>query len=340
MFNNSKKIIFTILTAVFVFFSFGLVAHAQSLIPQTPDDTQFFVRPENPRPNELVGISIENYAKDLDVLDITWSLNGVVQQKGVGLKTFQFTTKGLGSVSIVKISASDFSKEITIRPVGLGLFWQTNNYTPPFYKGKSLYTYQSRAQVVAIPSFVTSSGTTLDPKTLIYKWSTNGSVLGKDSGYGKNVLSTGGWVLAKPVTISVTATSADGNFKAENSISLGGSVPQVLVYENHPLYGVLYNTAIPSAFTLNSKEISFFVAPYFFNTNKRDNSLLAYKWKMNGRSIPNQTNPYSLVLRTPDGQGETSVGLSIQKTDDTLQYGEFSTKIYFNADSADSTQKI
>ncbi|MSR73425.1 hypothetical protein EXS61_02405 [Candidatus Parcubacteria bacterium] len=311
-------------------------------MPQVQDNTQFFIRPENPGPNELVGISIEDYSKDLDSLDITWFLNGVVQKKGGGLKNFEFITKGLGSVSKIKISTGSSSKEITIRPTKLGLMWQTNNYTPPFYKGRALYTYQSRAQVIAIPSFVTSSGATLDPKTLVYKWSVNGSALGKNSGYGKNVLPTGGWVLAKPVNISVVVTSTDGNFKAENSISLGGSVPQVLVYENHPLYGVLYNTAIPSAFTLNSKEISFFVAPYFFNTNKRDNALLAYKWKMNGRTIPNQTNPYSLVLRIPDGQvgGEASVGIGVQKTDDTLQYAEFSTRIHFNADNADSTQTI
>lgn len=327
---------------MFVFFSFFSVLHAQSPMPQVQDNTQFFIRPENPGPNELVGISIEDYSKDLDSLDITWFLNGVVQKKGGGLKNFEFITKGLGSVSKIKISTGSSSKEITIRPTKLGLMWQTNNYTPPFYKGRALYTYQSRAQVIAIPSFVTSSGATLDPKTLVYKWSVNGSALGKNSGYGKNVLPTGGWVLAKPVNISVVVTSTDGNFKAENSISLGGSVPQVLVYENHPLYGVLYNTAIPSAFTLNSKEISFFVAPYFFNTNKRDNALLAYKWKMNGRTIPNQTNPYSLVLRIPDGQvgGEASVGIGVQKTDDTLQYAEFSTRIHFNADNADSTQTI
>lgn len=331
MFNNYKK---TTLATVFVFFSFFSVLHAQSPVPQVQDNTQFFIRPENPGPNELVGISIEDYSKDLDALDVTWFLNGIVQKKGVGLKNFEFITKGLGSVSKIKISTGGSSKEITIRPTKLGLMWQTNNYTPPFYKGKALYTYQSRAQVIAIPSFVTSSGATLDPKTLVYKWSVNGSALGKNSGYGKNVLPTGGWVLAKPVNISVVVTSTDGEFKAQNSISLTGNLAQILVYENHPLYGVLYNVAIPAGFSLNSKEISFFVAPYFFNTNKRDDPLLQYKWKMNGRPISNQTNPYSLVLRKPDGQvgGETSVGLNIQKTDDTLQYAEFSTKIYFKAD--------
>lgn len=315
-----------------MFFAFSLSAHAQAPLTQLPDDTQFFVRPENPGPNELVGVNIENYSQNLDAIEITWLLDGKVQQKGVGLKTFQFKTKGLGSVSTVKISASAFSKEISIRPTGLDILWQTNNYVPPFYKGKSLYTYQSLAQVVTMPSFVTSSGAMIDPKTLIYKWSLNGVILGNYSGYGKNVLPTGGWVLAKPLTVDVEVSSKDGIFKKTGSITLFGSLPQILIYENHPLYGIMYNKAISTEFPLKNKEVSLSVAPYFFNTNKKDNPLLLYKWQMNGQTIPNQTNPYSLVLRKPDGQGngEAQVGLSIQKTDDTLQYADFSTKINFN----------
>lgn len=322
------------ITLFFLALSFAnFVNSVQAQVAPVLDDTQVFMTPEHPGPNEVVNIRIENYVHDLNTLDISWSLDGKFQKKGVADKNFQFTTKDLGSVSTIKISSASFSKDIVVRPTGLDLVWQTKAYTPPFYKGKSLYTYQSMVDFIAMPSFVTSSGAMIDPKTLVYKWSRNGAVVGDVSGYGKNVFSTSGGVLAKPLSVDVEVSTVDGSMRAQKSIELQGAQPEILLYENHPLYGIMYNKAIPAQFTLDKKEISLSSAPYFFDVNKKDSSALSYEWSMNGKKIANQTKPESLVLRKPEGAqgGEATVGISIQKLEKSLQFGNTSTRIFFTA---------
>lgn len=324
------KRIFSI-TLFIIFFGLVTITHAQTI--PTPDNTQFTITPEHPGPNETVNIQIENYTQDLNTLEISWSLDGKFQKKGIGDKKFQFTTGSLGSVSKISVSSSAFSKEINIRPTGLDLVWQTKSYTPPFYKGKALYAYQSLVDFVAMPSFMTSSGATIDPKTLVYKWTRNGSVLGDVSGYGKNVLSTSGGVLAKPLSIDVEVSTIDGSMHAKKGVELQGMQPEVLLYENHPLYGIMYNKVTPPQFTLATKEISLSSAPYFFDVNRKDDPTLTYEWNMNGQKVSNQTNPSSLVLRKPESaqSGSALVGVSIQKTGKSLQFKNFSTRIKFDA---------
>lgn len=329
-----------IFSIAFFFLALCLVttAHAQTDVP-LPDNTEFSITPEHPGPNEVVLVQIENYAQDLNALEISWFLNGQLQKKAVGDKKFQFTTGALGSVSNVKVSTTGFSKEITIRPAGLDLIWQTRGYTPPFYKGKALYTYQSAVDFIAMPSFIASSGVAIDPKTLVYKWSRNGTVLSDVSGYGKNVLSTSGGVLAKALSIDLEVSTVDGSMRAEKSIELQGAQPEIFLYENHPLYGIMYNKVVPSQFTLDKKEITLSSAPYFFDVNRKDDQSLVYEWSMNNQKVANQTNPNSLILRRPDGSpgGEALVGLTISKTDKNLQFKDSSTRIRFEAEESTPT---
>ncbi len=325
----------TIYILYILFFSLSFctlnTANAQTI--PVADDTQVFITPQFPGPNELVSIRIENYNQDLNALEISWTLDGKFQKKGVAEKNFQFTTKGLGSVSNIKISSTAFSKEIIIRPTGMDLMWQTNGYTPPFYKGKAMYTYQSFVDFIAMPYFTTTSGTQIDPKTLVYKWSRNGTPLGNVSGYGKNIFKTNGGVLAKPLTVSVEVSTIDGSMKSQKTVSLKSNEPEIVFYENHPLYGILYNKAIPSQFDMSKKELSISSAPYFFDVKRKDDSSLSYTWSMNGKKLENQTKPDSLVLRKPDSTtgGEASISVAIQKIENTLQYANKSVKILFDS---------
>lgn len=324
LYSHKKTIIFFL----FVFSMFGFTAHAQ-----TPSQTEFFITPLHPGPNEQVTVRVENFAFDLNNLELVWSVDGKVEKRGMGERQFQFTTKQLGSVSTIKVSSNSFTKTAEIRPTGLELFWQANTYTPPFYKGKALYSTQSTVQFIAMPSFVGSDGKNIDPKTLSYKWSRNNSVLSNQSGYGKNFLSTSSGVLAKPFVIAVEVTNADGSLKSESAVELRGVQPQVLLYENHPLYGIMYNKALPSQFDLGDKEVSLASAPYFFGVDRKDAPALSYKWKMNGQITPNQEKPNSLVLRRPEGSvgGTAIISLAIENIEKMLQFANYSTTIKFEA---------
>ncbi len=315
-----------------LFFACTLSASAQLGNPSA-ESVQFFITPENPGSNELVKIRVESFTSDLNSKEITWSLNDKIQKKAVGDKNFEFTTGPLGSVSKITFSTNTITKSVTLRPVDLFITWQTNTYTPPFYKGKAVYTNQSSIQFVALPMFVGSNGKTIDPKNLIYKWTRDDSVLNNESGYGKQVLSTSGGTLAKPILINLEVTSADGLLKAKREIEVEGNLPRIIFYENHPLYGITYRNALPDIFTLTSKEISLVAAPYFFDISGKLDSNLSYVWKMNGEVIENQENPSTLTLRRPEGSagGKANISLMTSHLAKIIQFTNKSLDINFEA---------
>lgn len=318
-----KKILF--ICALFFF------THS-TLWAQTVDSSQLTATPKQPGAYESVMVRLESYSSNLNTLEVTWSLDGKVQKKGIGEKDFQFTTEGLGSVSTVTVSTSEFTKSITLRPAELDIVWQTNTYVPPFYKGKALDGRQSSMEFIALPSLFNTNGTLIDPKTLTYTWYRNGSVLGTLSGYGKQVISNGSGILLKPFTIEVEASTPDGSQKIRKGIEIQNIEPEVVFYENHPLYGIMYNRALPQEFSLLSKEISLVVAPYFFETNQRNNPSLSYDWQMNGVDVEAAEDPSTLILRQPEEvvRGTATLSLSIKHIDRILQFAQESIKINFN----------
>lgn len=313
------------------------IAHAQISSPSV-DSAQIFVTPQYPTPGETVTVRVENYSININATEITWSLNNKVQKKGLGDKTFSFTAGPIGSVHTVTVSGPSFSKSVSIRPASLSISWQTNTYVPPFYKGKALYANQSNIQFVAIPEFADSKGVLIDPDTLIYTWTRNGSVIQNASGFGRRVFQTSGGTLAKSLIIEVEVNSVDGNIKAKKAIEVEGVSPYIVMYENHPLYGITYRTALPDTFTLTSKEISVVATPYFFDVSGVRSVDMSYVWKMNGKMIESQENPSIITLRTPTDStgGKASISLSISHLKNMLQFTDKAFTITFSPSSEEN----
>ncbi len=331
-----KRLFFYVILLAFVsFYGHSSNVHAQTLPSfSLPNTAQLTITPQYPEPNQTVNVHLENYAYNLNTLEVVWSLNGVEQKRGIGEKDFQFTVGALGTPSTVSVSTSAFSGSVQVVPTSMDIIWQAQTYTPPFYKGRALYTYQSDVEFIAIPAIVGTNGALMDPKTLVYTWTRNGTVIGAASGYGKNVFKTSSGVLARALTIQVDATTPDNSIKTTRTIELGGISPEIVLYENHPLYGMLYNTALPETFNLSTKEIAVSAVPYFFGVARRDAPTLSYEWKMNGSTIANQANPASLVLRQPEGSGggDASISLSIQDIQNMIQYAQKTFNITFGTE--------
>jgi hypothetical protein len=326
-----RKLFIYVFILLLAFVFFDTKTTSAQINNQSVDLTDFTITPKYPGPNETVKIKLENYAYNLDSIEISWYLNDQLQKKGFGEKNFEFNTSSTGSVSKIKASSANFTKEVVIRPASVGLVWQTKGYTPPFYKGKALYTYQSIVDIVAIPFFTNSSGEQTDPKNLIYKWSRNDTPLENVSGYGKNIFSTSGGVLAKPLKIGVIVSSLDGSIVAKKEIVLTNNSPEIIFYENHPLYGIMYNNAISTQFNLNKKELSVSASPFFFDVTRKDDSKLSYEWSINNKNVANQDKPDSIILRRVDesNSGSALLSLSIKNPEKILQFGKISTKINF-----------
>src|SRR3989344_8042891 len=156
----------------------------------SPSAINVSIAPQNPAPNENVTITLSSFAANLDIVTISWIVNGKTALSGIGIKSFSTTVGGVGTevrvAAKIMLPDGQIDKNIILRPSVLALLWQANDsYVPPFYKGKALPSSGTEIKVVAMPE-IRVGATTANPKTLSYDWKKNYSNSPADSGYGKN----------------------------------------------------------------------------------------------------------------------------------------------------------
>lgn len=173
------------------------------------------------------------------------------------------------------------------------ILWQGKGYTPPFYQGRTLWSRQSGVTLVAIPQGLGNAA------NLNYKWSRSGTVLGNISGVGKSTINYADSVLSRPQTFKVEIIGSDGEtVRASASVDLAPIDPDILVYENHPLYGFMFHKEIGGSHVLRDDEVTFAAFPLFFSTPSRTSGLLSYQWRTNAQ---NAQEASSVTYRTPEG---------------------------------------
>jgi len=322
-----------------VFFSailFAPVTHAQNaeqfLIP-SGKPLILNLTPELPRPGQNVSARVESLSIDLNRATISWTVNGKSVSRAVGQKEITFTAGGVGSVTTVKVTAIlgniTASESITIRPADVDLVWEAKTFTPPFYKGKALYPAQGDVVITALPNF--SQG--VNPKNLIYTWKKDGEVIGKSSGYGRQSITLSGSVISRPLNVSVTVSTTDGRTNGTGKIVLAPQNPKVIFYEDNPLTGVQYQTALNGEFTLRNDEIKLLAMPYFYSAiTSHDGNNQNYKWKINNRTVDAVNDgSNSIVLRKPQtASGQSAISVQVNNLSRILQLGDGSTIINFS----------
>ncbi len=191
------------------------------------------------------------------------------------------------------------------------LLWQGGGYVPPFYAGRTLWAAQTNITLFALPHGLG------DAKALNYKWSRNGTVLGTSSGAGKNTLTYTDTVLSRTQTFKVEIISSAGKAVATDSITLDPSEQQLLIYENNPLLGYLFNREINGTYTPRDKEFTFSAFPFFYTAQSRNEASLAYKWSTNDGALETKS---SVTYRTPEGGAGTSqISVRVNNKNQILQ---------------------
>lgn len=288
-----------------------------SLIPGLEEQIDVNVSPTNPAPNQPVTITLEAFGTDLNRANISWLINGAVKQNGVGQTQFSFVTGKAGSASdvtiyIVPVNGQRITKELRISPASVDIVWEApGSYVPPFYKGKKLYPPEGNLTFVALPNLVLN-GASIDPKSLVYKWSINNSVVADRSGYGKNVLTVTGDILNQPFSIDVEASSVKNGVVGSGSIYVSSYQPLMMLYENSPLYGILFNQQLANEFNLKNQEVNISAYPYYFTLSYPTDSSINYSWAINGGQIFLPQHQNTVAFRQPEGvsEGQTSVAVN------------------------------
>ncbi len=289
--------------------------------------------PATPGPFEKVSLDIISYLTDLNRADILWYINDRLQTRGTGNTLFSFTTEDVGSTSRIDVvinTAEDIriTKQIIFRPAGVDFMWEALTYTPPFYKGKALLSAESPVKIVAMPQFVTSSGTTLSSKELVYLWTEDDEAKGAESGYGKNVFITRGPIPFWDQPIEVEVSSLGNTLKVKEKIELSIVPTKVLFYEDSPLEGVSYEQVIQDERVLSKSELTVRAEPYFFSNIDRDLDNITYEWTINNTRL--STNKPTATFRPSEGQtGISRITLGIKNLAGIYQRAQDSFIINF-----------
>lgn len=336
-----KKIVLTLLfISCFSFFVINF-SSAQSFFDSntglpTGIEEQLSVKiiPEVPSPGDSVSISVVSYSTNLNAAYFVWKTNGTTELEGFGEKNFNLVAPESGrsstvSLTIQKEGGGVLTRSFTFSPADVDLIYEADTYTPPFYKGKALFTSESNFRVVAMPTFI-QGNTKINPKNLIYKWSIGNTVDQQGSGYGKNVLYLKGSIVERPFTVKVEVSAPNSTLKAKGEIYMTAKEPEVLIYEDNPLLGIIFEKAVEGNFVLDKSEMVFQAIPFYFSSLQKENEALSYNWKMNGESLAIGSQSSSIRFRNSNqSTGVSRISLDVEHLQNILQFAQTSFNLNF-----------
>jgi hypothetical protein len=296
------------------------------------------LNPRNPGPNTSVTITIRSFSTNLNGASFAWFVDEQLMLNERGATTFTIKTGDVGSktevlVRITKADGSELARVITFAPADLELFFEPLTYVPPFYEGRSVFSHQSPFRVVAVPRFIGVDGTRYSEKDLTYTWRINGRYVEGAGGLGGNVLEAKGALVSRAFDVSVEVQNPDGTTGAKETIYITPSEPELLLYENDPLYGILYNKPVNSVLDLASKkETVIYAVPYYYGVETPDSLSLIYKWAINARDVIMAQNENQLTIRIPEGEnvsGSNPIYVEARNATDILQADSVQTVVEF-----------
>ena len=195
----------------------------------------------------------------------------------------------------------------------IDFLWQGDEYAPAFYDGRSLWANQNRITIMAVPRIAGIA----NASSLDYKWTKNSVVLGTVSGIGRNSLSFSDSVLGKPVEVKLEILSNDGAILASKTETFTPINPGLLVYEDNPLYGILFNKEVGDSYILEGSEVTFAAFPLFFTLSDRLSPSARYSWRTDAAGSEARN---SVTYRAPEGaSGSSRVTVEVEQADRIMQ---------------------
>ena len=263
------------------------------------------VSPQYPAPGEVVTVSLKSYAADLNRTNIAWSSDGTIFTQGIGLRKVSVRVGPAGSKTNLRASAQTADgetaiKDLSFMPAGVTLMFQAHTSVPPYYPGRALPTTGSSITILAEPDFVTADGRHLDAANLTYDWVRGESKLESASGYGKYFLDINDLSGLSDETIRVTVTDVSGQLIAESRITIPTQKPRLAIYEEDPLQGTKFSTALSNVYDMLTEEVTLRGEPYFYPQRARN---IFITWSLNKEpAITDPENANLITLREAKSQ--------------------------------------
>jgi hypothetical protein len=328
----------------FTFVCGGVLAHAQVVHAQQMDSMLDLERPraslelspQHPRPGQVVTATVKQYVFDSDFSLITWKNNGNVVHQGYGETTYEFIAGGVGSLINLEAAISNrdgftVTAKKSLRISDISFIWEARTYTPPFFMGRPKFSYGAAVAIVAHPLIFNTEGELYDVSELTFTWMQGLKKVHSARGINSFV--------ARPDTpfdslqVTVLVSDPTGAERMSYYIQLAPSPSRLLFYEDNPLLGVLYRTALPESFDLSGEELKLVAEPLYSTAQSRADPSLSYTWTVNDSVYP---FPGSIVLRPESGlSGTTEVSLIVLNNNNYLERLQKSASVRYSAVGAD-----
>ena len=286
---------------------------------------------KNPEPGENVEFQIKSPSIDLERHLINWVVDGITIQEEMGGYTFITKAPKLGNTKTITAIVSSKTnwlgeKTTTLKSQLVNIIWEARTYTPPWYKGKALYTHKSAITFTAIPEIILPNGDVVDPSDLFYIWKQNDINLTNHRGVGRQ--STTIKIAPGYNKIGVVVETLDGKYRASNEITVDESDAELILYEYNPLYGLIFNQALKNDYDIKDVEMTFTVIPYFFSTTAANSSFINYFWEMNNKPLDILGNTETLRNETSES-GDAHLYVKAKHTKNILQSASDEINISF-----------
>lgn len=310
------KVLVTLLLLLGCVSSMSTIAHAQIDIPEMQNAISLSISPEHPTPGSTVHVTAVGSSIDLSLSNTTWTVDGTPVETGEGITEIDVPLGTLGKGVTIGFNADSNifsgSAQITVVPTQVDLLWEADSYTPPFYSGKALPSAGSALRLQAIARFMRPDGSIVPSNSIKYTWKKDGRVIGSVSGKGKASVSIPAPSLYGSSIYSVEAISADNLYTGSASTRISSIEPKIALYEDHPLFGLMYWNPIGTRMNISESEMGFVAIPYFIPTSNIKDRQLTYNWVINNTPItPDETEPNKIIINADNSSGSAAVQLGI-----------------------------
>jgi hypothetical protein len=274
------------------------------------------MNPFSPAAGDTVHLTAESPLFELSESMITWSAGGKTIAQGKGMTDASVTIDTKGTPIAITVSAVDQNwgvaqKSAVVSPPQIDILFDADTFVPPFYSGRALPSAEAMLRLQALVRFIRADGSLTPDNIIFYSWKRNGAPMGSVSGLGRSSITVPAPALFGTDTISLDARSDDGAFSGTKSVSIASREPVVVLYEDNPLFGILFHKALASAIGVAETRMTFAAIPYFATAKNADDPLLRYAWSVNGQSIgSSKTQPSELTVNADRG-GVADIRLSL-----------------------------
>ena len=160
------------------------------------------------------------------------------------------------------------------------------------------------------------NGKNFSASSLSFQWTLDSNPLPSESGVGKNSLTFTGSQLQKEEDVSVDVYYGASQV-GQGEIIIPASDPELVLYDQDPLRGTIFDAALPAGISLSTTEFTVQAVPYYFANSSLQSGSLTYSWTLNGNTTtgPNAAKGLLTLLQTSGSTGGATLGVSLQNND-------------------------